>query len=191
MVQQTSKGIPYPESSDNAQIWTWIQNLAVAVDGLLVASATQTVLATALGHWTSFSPSWNTSTGSATPAFGNAVVDCKYIQIGKTVVGYFDVTFGSGTNFGGGGTSDNWQFGLPVPSVSISAPIGMMELTNSNSVRSVGRAHMVSTTQFALEISSGRPDGTTIANAGTVDAVSPWTWANNHWIRGPFHYEAA
>jgi len=191
MVQQTSKGLPYPEPTDNAQLWTHIQNLATAVDGLLIAVAEQTQLTSALGAWTSYTPSWSTITGANLPSFGNAVLECRYVKIGKTVLGKMDIGFGSSTNFGGGGGADNYLFGLPTPALGTDDSIGFLELVKDNGTRSIGRARLASTSTFAVEISTGTPSASAINNVGEIDAISPWTWANTHWIKGVFHYESS
>lgn len=192
MVQETSKGIRYPEPTDNTQIWTHIQNCASDVDGLLIPAATVTTLTSAIGAWTSYTPSWSTSTGNATPALGNATIDAKYVQIGQTVLGRIDITFGSTTNFGTSPTTnDNWQFGVPVPSADSSVSLGEIEGARSGGQRFIGRLHLISSTQMAVEISSGRPDSVAITNTGTADSLSPWTWANGDWLKGTYHYEAA
>jgi hypothetical protein len=155
--------------------------------------------------WQDWTPTWTTSTGAATPSFGNATITARYCQTADLVLVKFEVVFGSTTNFGGGGASDNWRFSLPVAGISTHQVIGWGEVNKSGSKRHVCRMRMTTTTEFELELSSGAPDGldTTADGAngggkGLVDAVSPWsnastgtTWASGYAIRGEAQYEAA
>ncbi|MBN0043128.1 hypothetical protein JS756_03155 [Streptomyces actuosus] len=141
--------------------------------------------------WSSWTPTWSTTTGANTPSFGNATLDCAYAVSATTVWWRMDIVFGSTTNFGGGSAADNWQFTLPVTAASAVNAAGAVELSFSGNARVVARSRLLSTTQMGLEISSGKPDGTAVANSGLVDLLSPFTWASGNSIRGVGHYEAA
>ncbi|WP_432158992.1 hypothetical protein [Streptomyces sp. bgisy153] len=141
--------------------------------------------------WTAWTPTWSTSTGSNTPSYGNATLNCAYAVSATTVFWRMDIIFGSTTNFGGGAGSDNWQFSLPVTAASTFASIGHLELTLSGGGRIYARGRALSTSQMGLEIATGRVDATAVTSNGLVDAVSPWTWASGHTIRGTGQYEAA
>ncbi|GAA4905307.1 hypothetical protein ACFPM3_30230 [Streptomyces coeruleoprunus] len=141
--------------------------------------------------WRGWTPAWTTSTGAATPSYGNATVEGRYVQDGLTVHLNFRIVFGSTTNFGAGGKSDNWRFTLPVPAASALQCIGFAELNGDTSARVVARMRCTSTAFFELEISSGRPDGAPVAGTGLTDAQSPWTWAAGQSILGSATYEAA
>lgn len=143
------------------------------------------------GAWTAFTPSWSTSTGAATPSFGNASLNCDWTRHGRTITARYEIVFGSTTNFGGGASGDNWRFGLPVTSSATHQVNGFFELNSSTSARCVARSRFTVTGSTELEISSGRPDAVAITNLGLIDAVSPWTWANGDAIRGQITYEAA
>lgn len=142
-------------------------------------------------RWTAWTPSWSTSTGAATPTIGNGTYDCEYSQAGDIVFCRFEVVFGSTTNFGGGGTGDNWRFSLPVTASATATAIGHMELNYSASVRIYSRARATTTTDFELEVSTGRVDGTGVTNTGIVDLSTPETWASGDAIRGTLAYRAA
>lgn len=144
-----------------------------------------------VGAWTSWTPTWTTSTGANTPSFGNATKTCEYTKVGRLVIARFEVVFGTTTNFGGGTSSDNWRFSLPVEAASTIQVEGFMELNQSTGARCIARARGTTTTVFELEVSSGRPDGTAITNLGLIDAVSPWTWASGNAIRGTLTYQSA
>ncbi|WP_432193818.1 hypothetical protein [Streptomyces sp. bgisy027] len=156
--------------------------------------------------WQDWTPVWTTSTGSATPSLGNAVLTCRYAVAATTCWGKFDVVFGSTTNFGASPTTgDNWRFSLPLAASIAHQEIGFAEINKSTAKRHVCRMRMTTTTDFELEIDTGAPDGldTTADGAngggkGLVDALSPWsnggsgtTWASGYSIRGTFAYELA
>ncbi|MCX3061872.1 hypothetical protein [Streptomyces beihaiensis] len=140
--------------------------------------------------WQSWTPDWTTSTGNSTPSYGNASLNCRYTKIGTTVHMTFDVIFGSTTNFGGGGTSDNWVFSLPVGAASTIETLGWAVLQDDTQMRSIARIRGYDSSRFWLEISSGMPNGNAVATTGLTDAVSPWTWASGMHISGSATYEA-
>lgn len=145
------------------------------------------------GAWTSYTPTWTTQSGSATPSLGNAVVSCYYRKLGRTVDVRFEIAFGSTTSFGTSPTTgDNWQFSLPVTAARATDSLGFVELSNnSNTAMCMGRARCYSTTGMRIGITTGRVDGTAVANSGDVDSLSPFTWVANGSVRGHFTYESA
>ncbi|AXI78062.1 hypothetical protein [Peterkaempfera bronchialis] len=146
----------------------------------------------AVPGWQNWTPTWTTVTGNAKPSFGNATLNCRYIQMGPTVHLIFNIAFGTTTNFGAGATgADNWAFALPVAATSALQCIGFAELTYSGGGRVVGRLHCSSKDAFGIEVSTGRPDAVAVTNNGLIDAITPWTWANTHAIRGTATYEVA
>ena len=145
-----------------------------------------------LPTWQSWTPTWVTSTGSATPSFGNASVSCRYVKFGTTVHLNFSITFGSTTNFGTSPTTnDNWRFSLPVAAATTRPSIGSAELAVDAPNRAAARVSLATTTQFELVTSSGRPNATAFTTTGGVDSLTPWTWAAGHAIVGTATYEAA
>lgn len=145
--------------------------------------------------WSSWTPTWTTNTGSNSPSFGNAGIVASYAQVGDVVFFRMELSFGSTTNFGGGGTTDNWQFSLPVTAAATATIVGFGEGQDTSVGSSLGRAalrvRLTSTTVMELEVASGRVDATAISNGGLVDAATPWTWANGDFIRVFGQYEAA
>ncbi|TCJ23016.1 hypothetical protein [Nocardioides jejuensis] len=59
--------------------------------------------------WTAFTPSWTGS--SSNPAIVNGTIAGGYMQVGKTVHFWIEITMGTSTTYGTG----NWQLTLPVP----------------------------------------------------------------------------
>jgi hypothetical protein len=148
------------------------------------------------GPWDSWTPTWGTSSGANIPSIGNGTYNCRFAKVGRTVHFIFDVTFGTTTNFNGGGTGDNFTFTLPVATTSTpSVPntVGWVDMRQSNTARCAGRIITNSSTTMMFDIVSGRPDGVAFTNTGTADAVTPWTWApsTGNFIRGTGSYEAA
>lgn len=147
--------------------------------------------------WQSWTPVWDTTSGAAVPSFGNAELICRYAVSANTCWGRFSVVFGSTTNFGAGGASDNWLFSLPVAGASVQEGIGWAEINQSTTHRVVCRFRMITTGDVALETSSGAPDGASVTSSGLVDALAPWNtggvsdWASGDAIRGTFCYEIA
>ncbi|WP_416977633.1 hypothetical protein [Streptomyces sp. T028] len=146
-----------------------------------------------LPTWQSWTPTWFTSTGSATPSFGNASLSCRYIKFGTTVHMNFSITFGSTTTFGTGATtSENWRFSLPVTAAATRPAIGFAELAAGNAAnRATARVYLAATTAFELITSSGQPTATAFTYTGGVDSLTPWTWASGHTVVGTATYEAA
>lgn len=145
------------------------------------------------GPWEPWTPTWTTTSGAATPSFGDAVVDGLYVHFGKLCHGRLLIAFGSTTSFGGGGTGDNWQFSLPTPAAAVSTHVGMGEIAQSIGSRLAVRVRLQDTGQMVLETASGRVDATALTspNWGVVDAVTPWTWSSGNTIRIDFAYETA
>lgn len=142
--------------------------------------------------WTSFTPSWTTSTGAQVPSYGNAAVNCAWTRHGRTITARYEIVFGSTTTFGAAPTlSDNWRFGLPVTASGLHQCGGWFELNQGTGTRVVARARFTTTGALELEISSGRPDAVAVANAGLIDGISPWVWTSTGAIRGLISYEAA
>lgn len=159
---------------------------ALAVDGVFSASNFPA------GGWTSWSPSWTTSTGAALPSYGNATFDCRYTTFGKTVICHVNITFGSTTDFGAGATTaDDWLFGLPVAARSAMECVGFVEINAGIAARALCRVRAQTTTSWLMELSTGLTDGSNPANKYIIDAVTPFVWTQADSIRGIFVYEAA
>lgn len=145
------------------------------------------------GAWSSWTPTWSTSSGSALPSFGNATVNCTYTKHGRTVWFKMDITFGSTTNFGSGATTgDNWTMTLPVAAANTNDPVGVASYKlGSTSDATMG--HMVlngSTTVCQFYAGAGATDGVSV-NGGIVDSLSPRAWANGSRLCVSGCYEAA
>lgn len=145
-------------------------------------------------RWASWTPTWTTSTGANVPAFGNATVTGEYCQTGDAVLFRLEILFGSTTTFGGGGTSDNWYFSVPVTAAATTLINGFGEIfdaTASTGSRTAVTTRLATTTYLDIVISSAREDVAAHTNNGVVDAVSPWTWASGDGIRLFGQYRAA
>lgn len=150
--------------------------------------------------WFAWTPTWTTSTGANTPSFGNASVDCKYTQSADAVLFDIEISFGSTTNFGGGGTSDNWRFSLPVTAAEAQIIAGYGEIQGASaSERFPIRPRITTTTTLELELSGGAYNNITGNSSGLVDAATPFgasstgstAWASGFAVRLHGHYQAA
>lgn len=197
-----------------ASVSTAVRPVAVAPGGILPQTATPTALfvgqywddGTNLRRWngsswdtyqkmpgasTPWTPIWTTSTGLHSPSFGNATIDCRYFKLGRLVMFWMNIGFGSTTNFGSSATTgDNWQFSLPVASAMLNYPVA-----NAGYEPGAGRAASGNAVTSAdglsiqLNINSAAANGTTI-NAGVVDSLSPWVWAASSKLNITGQYEA-
>jgi hypothetical protein len=140
--------------------------------------------------WQSWTPAWTTTSGLATPTYGNATVNGRYIQDGPIVQFSLDITFGTTTTFGTGTTGDNWRFSMPVPAAQTGVTVGFAELGGSNANRAIGTLRCEAGNVLSLTISSGTPGSDVITNQGQVDSISPWAWAAGDTVRSTATYAA-
>lgn len=131
------------------------------------------------GAWTSWTPTWTTTTGVHLPAYGNATIDCRYMKLGRLVLISMNITFGSTTNFGSGATgADNWIFSLPAPAAGANPPIGKASFEPGNARGASGLAQVhADNLNMILYTDSGTASGAAVT-VGLVDSISPWTWAS-------------
>ncbi|MFI6440472.1 hypothetical protein [Streptomyces sp. NPDC050759] len=130
-------GLPYPESTDTANLPLHLQSLAEGIDGRSIlryatAAERDTKITTpvsgmvawlttpgtlsyytgsawiAMGAWNTYTPTWTAATTA--PAIGNGTLTGKYAVVGKVCHFTALVAFGSTTTFGSGA----YSFGLPV-----------------------------------------------------------------------------
>jgi hypothetical protein len=143
-------------------------------------------------RWSAWTPTWTTATGANTPAFGNATIDCKYAQSGDVVFFEMEITMGSTTTYGGGGSSDDWRFSLPVTAAETQLIAGMGEIQDGAATgRWPVRARLATTSTVSIELSGRNYNDTANVNSGLVDAVTPFTWANTDRILMTGHYQSA
>lgn len=144
------------------------------------------------GAWTAWTPTWSTTSGLHLPSYGNAVVDCRYSKMGRTVLYYLHIVFGTTTNFGSGVVgSDNWSFSLPFAAATSGVSIGIASMEPGHSTRATSGMAQVNTdlTTMSLFITGARIDGT--ASTGLVDSITPFTWGSAMRVEVSGQYEAA
>lgn len=140
-------------------------------------------------NWKSWTPDWSTTTGANVSSYGNAQVDCRYVQYGLMVQFSINIKFGSTTSFSS--EADNWTFGLPVSSQSASAPLGAVTLyTGDTAKSSTGAMQTYDTGRFMIYIASGNVNNTAQAG-GIADSQSPIVWVSGNAITGVGQYQAA
>jgi hypothetical protein len=162
-----NNGWSVPTSTDYvAQGAVAIETLGDAID----ASAGKTWLS-----WTNYTPSFPNIT------LGNATTTARYVQIGKTVIGYVRLTFGTTTVMTGG----------PVFTLPVGAPsIGKFSATAYDTA--------VNTYPLGVTFNS---DGTvyfyaynstvTYATYNSVSPTLPFTWGTGDRLEVSFTYETA
>lgn len=145
------------------------------------------------GAWVSWTPAWTTSSGSNSPSYGNAVLNCAYTKIGRTVMFRMNITFGSTTNFGAAPTTgDNWNFSLPVAATASAITVGHWTGRPASSTSVMGSLSTASSgTVLQLNIDTGSPNATAITNTGVVDSLSPFTWASTNTLTATGFYETS
>lgn len=125
--------------------------------------------ATALGAWTSYTPTWTAT--SVNPTLGNATLTAKYKELdSKTLALSIYLSFGSTSAAGTGG----WSFSLPSGKTAITGRVQIL----AGHILDNGTAHFVaigkvnSAATAVSEIIVADSTGTRIAGAGL-----PVTWA--------------
>jgi hypothetical protein len=132
------------------------------------------------GAWAAYTPSL------AGITLGNGTLTGRYRLDKKLVNGRFRFVAGSTTAF----TATTFVFGLPVtPNQSTTEdPLGIAQMMDAS-------AGLASRTGGWLCTSGGATcyvlAERVAAGAGTVNNLSPWTWATSDRISGSFSYEAA
>jgi hypothetical protein len=139
--------------------------------------------------WAAWTPTWTSASGTA-PAYGNAIVDCKFAQSGDVVFFEIAIVFGSTTTFGDAG--ENWSFSLPVTAAETQSIAGMGEIQDGAATeRWPVRARVATTTTVVVELSGRNYNDTANVSSGVVDATTPHTWASTDRILLHGHYQAA
>lgn len=135
--------------------------------------------------WTAYTPTLQGSTTNPTLGTGS-VATMRYLQAGKDVRGYFNITFGTAGAAAGSGT---YSVTLPVNASSNynGHSVGRAVIFDS-STSAIGYIDVVASSGILLlRYAATYPTGTLTSVTNAV----PWTWAENDYIRGTFAYEAA
>lgn len=160
-------------------------------DGVLTVAGAVSASNLILPAWVPWTPVWSTSTGLHTPSYGNAVVSGGFVKIGRLLVFTFGVTFGSSTSFGvGATTSDNWFFQLPGSLVASATFAGTQAICGmGRGTQSPGGTLPISVrvdtggTNLILDTAGARQDTAALANPGSLDSLTPWTWGSGNVVQ--------
>ncbi|PWJ07913.1 hypothetical protein DKG34_10940 [Streptomyces sp. NWU49] len=151
--------------------------------------------------WQDWTPVWTTSTGAGAPSFGDASVTARWAQAARTVFWRLEITFGATTNFGGGGSADNWRMTAPVTAAGTALVCGQGEIQAGNTpsgypnvagTRQGLRVRLTTATHLEFEMSTGNIGSiNSSSGAGLIDAVTPWPWTAGAALRAWGQYESA
>lgn len=168
----TDLGLPYPTGSEPP-------NGPGAIGAL--AQATNDLLETLFGSWTSYTPTWNTTGGS--PTLGSATLVGAQRTVGKTVDFQIVLTWGAGTSVPSGG----WSFAVPVAPLRRSVFFG-----------EVYDASATSHWTASFEVDAGATTGSILVGPSTagnawraVGSTTPFTWASGDIVALSGSYETA
>lgn len=160
-------------------------------DGALTVVGNLAAANVTTGAGSNWLPTWGTSSGLHLPTYGSASTNGSYFRVGRLIFFFFQVTFGGTTSFGTSATtSDNWNFSLPggltasAAFAGTSVPCGFGYAAQTGGATAPLQIVVDSGgTNFQLNTAGGRVDATSIANTGTIDSLTPWTWANGNALR--------
>ena len=127
--------------------------------------------------WQDYTPTYSNLT------VGSGTVVAKYIQIGKTVHGFFRFVYGSGSSVG------DVRVSMPVtPAISDRVMIGSALLEDASSTDYVGILWTESGTDFRVLINNV---ASTYPSVAAISSTVPFTWTTSDVIAFYFTYEAA
>lgn len=163
----TGLGIRYPNSTDQYQPHTDMQELATDVDGLLVAQDARIDALEVEPAWQSYTPVWSST--STAPVLGNGTLTGAYQQHGSRVDVRIALTLGS-TSTPGSGT---YRFSLPVGGKVNSLLLCMFKDSSAGTARYSGTAEITSTSATGdnMRINVDSSTGTLGAAVPVVPAV--------------------
>lgn len=145
------------------------------------------------GAWSTYTPGWGAD-GGAAPTLGNGSLTGRYLKVGRTVDFVLQLTWGSTSAAGGGGSGENWWFGLPsTPAAGFTQRTVQADaFDNSASLHYAGTA-IYSTLNggcvktFVDQLGTGL----VATNAPIWDSTAPFVWAASDILYASGRYEAA
>lgn len=180
----SGKNYPYLASSYTPVAEDRVVMIPVGTTYLIVGSIDAPAAGT--DAWSSFSPNWTTSSGTA-PAIGDGTLTGRYHQVGKTVFFNIVLSAGSTTTFGSGTSADTvglWQFDLPVQALeAFAATTSLRDNSLPANVSSSADCRNTSGGTNAI-IRVNVPSGT------AVNAQRPFVWASGDTMKISGVYEA-
>lgn len=130
--------------------------------------------------WQSWTPTWTNLT------VGNATVNSHYVQIGKTVHFYINLTLGSTSSVSG-----DVSFTLPVTASSnftTSQPIGIVRIRDSGVATYMGNTEIKSNADAYARVHNA---SSTYVAQQSISSTIPMTWATGDTMQIEGTYEAA
>lgn len=155
----TTRGYPYPNNSDPADVPADIQALAAAID----------LDVTGLGTWTSYTPGWRATVTD--PVIGNGTLTGRYRNVGKAVDFFIRLVAGTTTTFGSG----TYDFDLPPLTAATSTVFVAVASDVSAGLRWAGAGFSSAggTVINRVVLTSG---------SGGINPTTPFTWASTDFL---------
>jgi hypothetical protein len=182
-VPSTSRGLVYPDSSGNVQIWTHLQNLAESADA---------AIATASAAWTSWTPTWDTSGGGGFTSVGGSGTNQGFYRNSDGLVhAEFRIELASGF------AVDTGTFVLVLPVTAYAswggvvsyATLGNWEARNNSDPYHYGGPLAMWDAAGTKVHFGGSWDGS--SPRSRIDSNDPIVWASGDVLSGNLNYRAA
>ncbi|MGW8326467.1 hypothetical protein ACWGLE_01025 [Streptomyces sp. NPDC055897] len=130
------------------------------------------------GQWTSYTPTWTSSSGAA-PVLGNGTLDGEYSLNGSTCTIRVSLIGGSTTTWGGG----LHRFALPFTAASLAnanfSYVGSVLASDVGTFYYPGICRILSAGTFVMAIS---PNTSTGAAPAEWNATRPFTWGSGDYL---------
>jgi hypothetical protein len=163
---------------------TWV--VGETVSAALINQEIRDQWNSVLGAWSTYTPGWFAETGT-NPTLGNGTLTGRYLKVGRTVDWVVQLTWGSTTAAGSGGSSENWMFGLPAaPAAGFTQRIVNVDAYNGSLHYSGNAIYATTNGGVFRTLVSNRADTNTV-----WDSTAPFVWAASHILYASGRYEAA
>jgi len=142
------------------------------------------------GAWTTYTPTISSSGGGTNWVLGNGTVEGAYQKIGRLVVGWASVTFGTTTTFGTNVLYVNGPVACRARTASewAAGECRSVDISPANSY--LGNVWMPSGSSTLIALGVHATSGTYASNSAVTSTV-PFTWTNGDYFTVNFQYEAA
>ena len=182
MPTTSTHSLTYPSSSDPVEVWNDIQRLADSVETALTAYET----------WTTWSLSWDTTTGGGFTSVGAGVSQGHYMRIGNFVHAEFRVELGAGF------AVDTGTFLLMLPFTAYvwggnvnNGVVGNWQARDTSATDHYGGPISIYQASSDRVAFAGAPPNAGGTSKNRVDSNDPIVWASGDILSGNMTYRAA